>query len=253
MRSFVALCVFVVLLGLVYGEREQQNARPAPWRVEDFVGVNPVRSKNEQMLDDIVARVRHEDQAPSAPEAKPMSQADRNLSPEYNWNLWRNSSMDEYRHAYGGKLVNPHCYVPQGRKTCAPHFLIAGSMKCGTTSLHSYLLQHPQVMPLRPGAMLSGKPILADKEVRFFNDPLWTRTINQIGLHNSLNNYYDIFPEISPALADGDLPVVTGDATPMYVSHPDSPYRALTGVPAAKILILVRDPVDRMYSEFWFR
>jgi len=36
-----------------------------------------------------------------------------------------------------------------GLRACAPHFIIGGAMKCGTTSLWEYLLRHPAVMPLR--------------------------------------------------------------------------------------------------------
>ena len=43
------------------------------------------------------------------------------------------------------------CWVPQGREYCAPQFIIAGAMKCGTTSMFSYLLKHPKV-DLAPSA-----------------------------------------------------------------------------------------------------
>jgi len=243
--------LFVVLLfALVCGQR----MLPQKTDTELELDAHPLKERQltaaEKQMEDIVNRVRGPIETDDSDR---LNAKERSQLPEYNWNLWRNVTQDRLRQAYGGFQVSPHCYVPKGRKTCAPHFLIAGSMKCGTTSLYSYLLQHPQVMPLRPDAKLSGKPILADKEVRFFNDPLWSRVISQVGLHQSINNYYDIFPEISPHLAEGELPLISGDATPMYVSHHDCPYRALTAVPKAKIIILVRNPVDRLYSEFWFR
>ena len=43
---------------------------------------------------------------------------------------------------------NKKCFIPTNRNTCAPQFIIAGAMKCGTTSLYGYLSHHPDILPL---------------------------------------------------------------------------------------------------------
>ena len=128
-------------------------------------------------------------------------------------------TKNELRKRAGGRKVNEYCWVPEGRDSCAPQFIIAGSMKCGTTSLHTYLLNHPQVLPLVEGAQLAGKEVLAMKEIRFFNDPTFKRLYQKKGLKESLNDYYSLFRDMPiPQEEDNStLPMISGDATPMYV------------------------------------
>jgi hypothetical protein len=113
-----------------------------------------------------------------------------------------------------GTLVNPQCWIPKGRSHCAPFFVIIGSMKCGTTSLYSYLLNHPQVLPINSGARLGGRPIIAEKEVRFFIEPSWSKLMNSVGIEKAYTEYFDIFPPIAPS---NEFQVITGEASPMYV------------------------------------
>ncbi len=53
-----------------------------------------------------------------------------------------------------------------------PNLLIIGAAKCGTTSLHFYLDQHPDVFMARPDRQAPG----ARKEMRFFWRDDWQRT-----------------------------------------------------------------------------
>ena len=122
--------------------------------------------------------------------------------------------------SYGGEVVNPLCRIPEWREYCGPHFVVIGSMKCGTTSLFGYLLSHPQVLPLKDRAKIMGKPVTANKEVRFFMDPTYSQAASGDKSHSEmLDIYYDIFPDISPIRENQDLSMqsVTGEATPMYV------------------------------------
>lgn len=112
---------------------------------------------------------------------------------------------------FAQESVNNHCCIPEGRTSCGPYFVIVGSMKCGTTSLYSYLLNHHQVVPIQPNATLNG-PILANKEVRFFLDPAYTSQIKAYGYEATINKYYDVFPFISP-----EDNLISGEASPMYV------------------------------------
>jgi hypothetical protein len=106
-----------------------------------------------------------------------------------------------------------------------PNFLIVGAMKGGTTSLFNYLAQHPQVYP----------PFR--KEIKFFD-------CNYV---NGLSWYRAHFPLKAKFNADY---AVTGEATPYYIFHPVAPQRIAQDLPNAKIIILLRNPVDRAYSHY---
>jgi hypothetical protein len=102
-----------------------------------------------------------------------------------------------------------------------PDFVIIGTQRGGTTSLYRYLTDHPDVGPaLR-------------KEVHFF-DRHYQRGMNWYLAH---------FP------TRDEIPVV-GEASPNYLLHPDVPERARRDVPHAKFIALLRNPVDRAYSQY---
>ncbi len=123
-----------------------------------------------------------------------------------------------------------------------PDFVIIGAKRCGTTSLFRYLGEHPGVLPLFPSA---ARLPLADnqKGVHYFDT----------GAHHSLWWYRSFFPT-EPARwwrqrhVGGN--VVTGEASPYYLWHPLAPARAAAAIPAARLIVLLRDPVDRTWSHF---
>ena len=112
-----------------------------------------------------------------------------------------------------------------------PDFVILGAMKSGTTTLYDTLAQHPQVLPS------------IAKEVHFFD----------LDYGNGLDWYRAHFPVDAyarlRALATGKK-VITGEATPYYLFHPHAPARLLLAVPHARLIALLRDPVDRAYSHY---
>jgi hypothetical protein len=103
-----------------------------------------------------------------------------------------------------------------------PDAMIVGAMKCGTSSLHNYLVQHPGVIaPLR-------------KEVHYF-DVQYERGERWYRAH---------FGRV-------DEPGLNLDSSPYYLFHPLVPQRAHALLPAAKLIVLLRDPVRRAYSHYW--
>lgn len=108
-----------------------------------------------------------------------------------------------------------------------PDFLIIGVQKGGTTSLYRYLLQHPQVAPA------------ATKEVHFFD----------LHYERGLDWYQAQFPELGARR--GDRPVLTGEASPYYVFHPLAAQRIQEVMPTAKLIVLLRNPVDRALSHYF--
>ena len=105
-----------------------------------------------------------------------------------------------------------------------PDFVIIGTMKGGTTSMFQYLAQHPQVHP----------PFR--KEIKFFD----------IHYPKGLGWYRSHFP-LSLKMKDGGL---TGEATPYYLFHPLAATRMAKDLPKAKLIIMLRNPVDRTYSHY---
>jgi len=109
-----------------------------------------------------------------------------------------------------------------------PEFLIIGGQRCGTTSMYSYLVQHPDVTP----AFI--------KETHFF-DRSYHRGID----------WYRTYFATQPANGDHPArPKLTGEATPIYLFHPDVPKRVSDALPDVKLIILLRNPVFRAYSHY---
>ena len=112
------------------------------------------------------------------------------------------------------------------RWRCLPDYLLIGAQKSGTTSLYKYLVSHPEVHRcLR-------------KEVGYFDDQNFNR---------GLAWYLAHFPIKSSA----GFQQVTGEATPRYYYSPQVPQRVHSVVPQAKLIILLRNPVERAHSHYW--
>jgi hypothetical protein len=105
-----------------------------------------------------------------------------------------------------------------------PDYLIIGAQKCGTTSLSAYLNAHPQLVHL-PWA----------KEVHYF-DRRWAHGVRY---------YRSWFP-----LRSTHASALTGEATPYYLFHPLAAERAGSTVPDARIVAVLRNPVERAYSHY---
>jgi hypothetical protein len=105
------------------------------------------------------------------------------------------------------------------RARLLPSFLVIGTQRGGTSSLYRYLAEHPDVAP----------PIR--KEVEYFTTH-WTEGLDWYRAHFPL------------AVRSG----VTFEASPNYLFHPYAPARAAQTVPGARLVVLLRDPIDRAWS-----
>lgn len=108
----------------------------------------------------------------------------------------------------------------QGR---LPNFLIIGAPKAGTTTLFDYLADHPQAY---------GPPL---KELYFFS----------VGWEKGVEWYRRQFRKAGRALA-------VGEATPTYLYREDALLRMRELVPDVKLVAILREPVDRAYSDYWY-
>ena len=123
-----------------------------------------------------------------------------------------------------------------------PDFLIIGAKRGGTTSLFHHLLAHPQVLGLFPSARRL--PMRAERKgVHQFDARCETR-----GWWYRSN--FPSAPARAWAARRTGGPVLTGEATPYYLFHPHAAGRANAIVPRARIIVLLRDPVDRAYSHY---
>ncbi len=103
-----------------------------------------------------------------------------------------------------------------------PDFLIIGAQKCGINYLHKYLFQHPQVVPP------------TQPSLHFFD----------LNFHQGINWYQDQFK------AAKDSSLITGESTPYYLFHPLVPQRVYNLYPEIKLIVILRNPVDRAIKHY---
>jgi hypothetical protein len=114
-----------------------------------------------------------------------------------------------------------------GRATASarplPDFLIIGAQKAGTTALYAYLRRHPAI-----------------------TGPSW-KEVSYFDRHYGRGEawYRGNFP--NRVRARGKL---VGEASPSYMFHPLGPERVKALVPEARLVALVRNPVDRALSHY---
>lgn len=111
-----------------------------------------------------------------------------------------------------------------------PDFIVIGVHKGGTTSVYEYLAQHPQMVPA------------FEKELQYFTS----------FYDNDEGSYRAKFPNVvrMGAVRRRAGRAITGEASPSYISNPRAPARVRAMVPEARLVLLLRDPVDRAVSAF---
>lgn len=112
-----------------------------------------------------------------------------------------------------------------------PDFLILGVQKGGTTSLYDYLIEHPNIASARM------------KEVHFFDQNYqkglsWYRS----NFPTTMQKYY------LERIRNHDL--ITGEGSPEYLFYPHAAEKAARLFPHIKMIALLRDPVERTYSQY---
>lgn len=105
-----------------------------------------------------------------------------------------------------------------------PDFMIIGAQKCGTTSLHYYLGQHPKLVGTLP------------KELHYFDQ--------EINHGHDLNWYKSNFFHFSI-----HKPLFF-EATPSYLYDESIAKQVKELFPDIKLIVLLRDPIDRAFSAY---
>lgn len=135
-----------------------------------------------------------------------------------------------------GKLALRAAAMATAELRDRPDHLVIGSKRGGTTSLHHYLAEHPGVLPLFPRAQkIKGT---------YFFDEGWSR-----GRRWYLSHFPTRATRSLAARRLGYRPV-SGESSPYYLYHPLAPERAASLVPGARIVALLRDPVERAFSHY---
>lgn len=123
-----------------------------------------------------------------------------------------------------------------------PTFIIIGAGKSGTTALHNYCDQHPEIFMTKI------------KETNFFElegqridytpeeDPLQFHHYPQS--INNLEDYQALYQE-----AQGTEKAL-GETSPMYLYGKKAPWKIKEYVPEARLIAILRQPTDRLYSRF---
>ena len=116
-----------------------------------------------------------------------------------------------------------------------PDFVIIGAGKCGTSSLFENLSFHPKIQRPKKTAPKVSVVGHGGKELRFFSR----------NYDLGVDWYADRFPKrLSPSH-------LLFEATPMYVFQPVAvAERMRTVIPNAKTIMIMRNPVDRAWSEY---
>lgn len=121
--------------------------------------------------------------------------------------------------------IVPYLPVPEDEGSedwPGPDFVVIGAQRSGSTSLYDYLTQHPRIAPA------------AMKELKYFT-----------AFHDRPWGWYR--RQFPAPLPQGTL---TGEATPYYLFHPHAPRRLAARLPHARLLAVLRNPVDRAYSQY---
>lgn len=112
-----------------------------------------------------------------------------------------------------------------------PDFVICGEAKCGTTTLWQMLSRHPQVY------------FPEEKELHFFSS---------YADHSGIGRYESGGLEHYRALFSGARPEQRcGEATPNYLFDEGACRRMGSVLPAARLVFILRDPIERAWSHYW--
>lgn len=113
-----------------------------------------------------------------------------------------------------------------------PAFVIVGAQRCGTNSLYEYLVSHPRVGRALPGQEVHYFDLNFDRDLGWYRGHFPTRARGWI------------------ANAGRSLDIVAGESSPYYLFHPLVAGRIASSLPDVRVLVLLRDPIDRAYSHY---
>jgi hypothetical protein len=118
-----------------------------------------------------------------------------------------------------------------GRGRMLPEFFVIGAAKSGTTTLYGWMSEHPVIGPA------------SKKEVHYFDLNFWRG-------RDWYRSHFPLEADSETCVRDHGRPLITGEASPTYISHEWAPARLAKALPRAKLIVVFRNPVERAYSQF---
>jgi hypothetical protein len=127
-------------------------------------------------------------------------------------------------------IIKRNIYSVTGPLRVLPDFLVIGVKRCGTTSLFHNLPKHPSILNSHHDG------------IGFFNDNY------QLGVNWYRSFFPTIFSKNKIIKKYGDCK--TFDVTTRYIEDRSTAKKIKEIIPNAKIIVMLRNPVDRAYSQF---
>ncbi|MGY5148955.1 MAG: sulfotransferase domain-containing protein [Candidatus Nitrosopumilus sp. bin_68KS] len=142
----------------------------------------------------------------------------------------KNSSLNKiYKKLYYGLIKRNYSYITSPIRLL-PEFIIFGGVRCGTTSLYYDICEHSSVLPA------------AYDEIGFFDSNY------ELGI----NWYKSMFPTKfqRKKIESKTGKCITGEDTPFYFWNKKAIERIKNDIPNIKLIVILRNPVDRAYSNY---
>jgi hypothetical protein len=121
-----------------------------------------------------------------------------------------------------------------------PNFFLIGAGRSGTTSVYNYLKQHPEVF-MSPTKEINFFAYDGESECRQWMGEIETRDYFPVV---TMDTYLEIFEGASDETA-------IGEASVLYLHNPNAARRIRDFAPDARLVAILRHPVDRAYSSFF--
>ena len=128
-------------------------------------------------------------------------------------------------------VVKRHVYGWSSSLRVLPNLVVIGVVRSGTTSFYHYLSQHPSIIKS------------AYDELGYFDS----------NYDLGLNWYKSLFPTIfeKKKVEEKNGKFITYDVTPCYIYNEKVPKRIQKIIPDSKLILILRNPVDRAYSNYF--
>ena len=128
------------------------------------------------------------------------------------------------------KVVKRHVYSLTASSRALPDFIVIGAVRCGTTSLYQNICEHPYVLAAK------------QDEIGFFDS----------NYHLGIDWYKSFFPKNSQLqkLKKKKGFAITGEDTPFYFWNKLAIERIFQLIPNCRLIAILRNPVDRAYSNY---
>lgn len=114
-----------------------------------------------------------------------------------------------------------------------PNFLVIGAYKCGTTSLHHYLRQHPEIFM----ANVKEPSYFAFADGADCANPAYSKSVKTREAYEALFEGAEGYRAI-------------GEVSPEYMTNPRAVSAIAEAVPSVRLIAILRNPVDRAFSDY---